>query len=65
MNEAVTPDWGRVARSMVREAARATLCTLDCQTDGWPYGSLVVLATAADGAPLLLVSDLVPCPRNS
>lgn len=45
------------ARSLLRSARRATLATLD-RASGTPYASLVGIATAQDGAPLLLVSDL-------
>jgi putative heme iron utilization protein len=45
------------ARRLLRTARRASLSTLD-QASGYPYGSLVATATALDGAPLLLVSDL-------
>ncbi|GLK78660.1 HugZ family protein [Methylopila turkensis] len=43
-------------RRLVRAARRAGLATLDAS--GSPYVSLVAVATAPDGAPLLLVSDL-------
>lgn len=44
------------ARALIRSGRRAMLATLDA--DGSPYASLVAAATAPDGAPLLLVSDL-------
>jgi putative heme iron utilization protein len=43
------------ARALMRRRDRATLAT---SLDGAPYASLVLTATAADGAPLLLISDL-------
>jgi heme iron utilization protein len=43
------------ARALLRGRDRAALAT---SLDGAPYASLVLAATAADGAPLLLVSDL-------
>jgi putative heme iron utilization protein len=43
------------ARGLLRGRDRATLAT---SLEGAPYASLVLTATAADGAPLLLVSDL-------
>lgn len=51
------------ARSLVRSARRASLATIDAGT-GQPYVSLVAVATAPDGAPLLLVSDLARHTRN-
>jgi putative heme iron utilization protein len=43
------------ARALLRSRDRATLAT---SLAGAPYASLVLAATAADGAPLLLISDL-------
>jgi putative heme iron utilization protein len=43
------------ARRLLRGLDRATLAT---DLEGWPYASLVIVATAPDGAPLLLLSDL-------
>jgi putative heme iron utilization protein len=43
------------ARWLLRSRDRATLAT---SLAGAPYASLVLTATAADGAPLLLISDL-------
>lgn len=45
------------ARRLVRQARRAALATIDAES-GAPYVSLVAVATAADGAPLLLLSTL-------
>ncbi|MGA0530451.1 HugZ family protein [Hansschlegelia sp. KR7-227] len=45
------------ARALLRSARRASLSTLD-RDSGRPYVSLIGIATAEDGAPLLLVSDL-------
>ena len=44
-------------KKLIREARKASLATLDRQNGG-PYASLVTLATAADGAPLMLISRL-------
>src|SRR6185437_2650559 len=44
-----------IARRLVRGADRGTLATA---LEGWPYASLVLVATAPDGAPLLLLSTL-------
>jgi len=47
------------ARRLLRSLDRATLATaLVPALGGGPYASLVLTATAADGAPLLLISDL-------
>ncbi len=47
------------ARRLLRSLDRAALATaLVPARGGGPYASLVLAATAADGAPLLLVSDL-------
>jgi heme iron utilization protein len=46
-----------LARSLLRTASRAALASLEPAT-GWPYGSLVTVATTLDGRPLLLVSGL-------
>ncbi|HZH07773.1 MAG TPA: pyridoxamine 5'-phosphate oxidase family protein [Lautropia sp.] len=46
-----------LAKRLLRTASRASLATLEPQT-GWPYGSLVTVATTLDGRPLLLVSTL-------
>jgi len=47
------------ARWLLRSRDRATLATLLAGGPaGAPYASLVLTATAADGAPLLLISDL-------
>jgi len=57
---------GREALTLLRAAERATLATClarEAQA-GWPYASLVLLATAADGAPLLLLSDLADHSKN-
>src|SRR5260370_41578246 len=47
------------ARRLLRSLDRAALATsLAPSLGGGPYTSLVLVATAPDGAPLLLVSDL-------
>jgi len=51
------------AHRLLREALAGTLSTL-MPADGAPYGSLVAVATAADGAPLLLLSRLAVHTRN-
>lgn len=51
------------ARALIRARPIAALSTA-LQADGWPYGSLVLVATAPDGAPLLLISTLAEHTRN-
>lgn len=51
------------ARSLLRAADRAVLATID-RRGGGPYASLVLLATAAEGAPILLISRLAEHTRN-
>jgi len=46
-----------LAKRLLRTAARAALASLEPQT-GFPYASLVTVATTLDGRPLLLVSGL-------
>jgi putative heme iron utilization protein len=48
-------------RTLLRGCDRATLAT---SLAGAPYASLVMAATAADGAPLLLISDLAQHTAN-
>ena len=56
-------DPARAARTLLREARSAALATLRPPA-GDPYCSLVNLATAADGSPLLLLSRLAVHTRN-
>ena len=52
-----------LAKRLLRSATRAALATSEAGT-GWPYASLVTVATALDGAPHLLVSDLAAHARS-
>ena len=52
----------RAARRLLREGRGAALATLD--EGGAPYASLVAVATEADGAPLILISNLARHTRN-
>jgi putative heme iron utilization protein len=56
-------DPARAARTLLREARSGALATLRPPA-GNPYCSLVNIATAADGAPLLLLSRLAVHTRN-
>ena len=51
------------SRRLMREARSAALATLDAGT-GMPFATLVTVAGTADGAPLLLLSDLAAHTRN-
>ncbi|MBO6782834.1 MAG: DUF2470 domain-containing protein [Alphaproteobacteria bacterium] len=55
---------GDLARRLVRTSRTATLSTLDGETGGTPYGSLVLAACDHAGAPLVLLSDLARHTRN-
>ena len=52
-----------VAKTLLRVSRAGTLATLDRNT-GYPFGSLVNVATDADGAPLILVSKLATHTAN-
>lgn len=60
-----TPDFDprRAAKTLLREGRSGALATLMAGS-GDPYCSLVNVATAFDGAPLLLLSDLALHTRN-
>ncbi len=62
-----TPDGGKaaaaIARALVRTAWKASLGTVE-RTGGYPYASLVAVATQPDGAPLLLLSGLAEHTKN-
>src|ERR671910_2572430 len=60
-----TPDFDPTvaAKKLMREARSGALATL-MPGSGDPYCSLVNVATAADGAPLLLISRLAVHTRN-
>ena len=62
MNDAQI-DPGLAARRLVRMSRRATLATA-LAADGWPYASLIMVACAHDGSPLLLISELAEHTRN-
>jgi len=50
-------------RDLMRRALKASLATLDAST-GYPYASLVTIATDVDGTPLLLISKLAVHTKN-
>ena len=51
------------ARTMIRLALKGALATRDAAT-GAPYASMILLATAIDGAPLTLISTLARHTQN-
>jgi putative heme iron utilization protein len=52
------------ARRVTRTVPKAALGTILRAASGWPYVSLVSVATDHDGAPLLLLSDLSEHAKN-
>src|SRR5690242_12464245 len=60
-----TPDFNpaSVAKTLLRTSRHGALATLMAET-GAPYSSLVATMSAADGAPLLLISRLAVHTRN-
>lgn len=66
MNQAerkAEPKPQHAARDLLRCALKAALATLD-RTSGYPYASLVTIATEPDGTPLLLISKLALHTQN-
>jgi putative heme iron utilization protein len=51
------------ARTLARRAFKASLATLD-STSGYPYASLITVATDLTGAPIFLISTLARHTRN-
>jgi putative heme iron utilization protein len=51
------------ARALLRAASTASLGTIG-RDGGWPFTSLVLVATDHDGVPLLLLSDLAEHSAN-
>jgi heme iron utilization protein len=51
-----------VSRRLLRESTRAALATI--RPDGFPFASLVTVATQQDGSPVLLLSRLAVHTRN-
>src|SRR5437870_2679908 len=56
-------DAGRLARGLLRRSRQGALATL-VTVSGDPYCSLVNVASAPDGAPILLISRLALHTRN-
>ena len=55
---------GRIVRRLVRTTRQASLATLDVETGGSPYASLILLACGQDGSPLFMISSLARHSRN-
>ncbi|GAB4069628.1 pyridoxamine 5'-phosphate oxidase family protein [Ancylobacter sonchi] len=55
-------DAAATVKRLLREARTGALASLD--RDGWPYASLVQVASLHDGAPVLLLSQLARHTRN-
>lgn len=53
----------RTVRDLLRSATTATLATIE-RTSGYPFGSLVQIATLADAAPVFLISGLARHTQN-
>ncbi|MCB1519566.1 MAG: HugZ family protein [Hyphomicrobiaceae bacterium] len=62
-SDATRSESAAAARRIVRTALKGALATR-LGDEGWPYASLVTVATTADGAPLMLLSDLAVHTRN-
>jgi len=58
------PTHAERCRTLVRQARSATLCTVARDPEGFPYGSLVTVATDSAGRPLFLLSTLAEHTRN-
>src|SRR6202047_5626049 len=60
-----TPDFdaSRLAKALLRRSRQGALATLMAGS-GDPYGSLVNVASHADGSPILLISRLALHTRN-
>ncbi len=54
----------QTSRRLIRACDRATLATAQADSDGWPYGSLVLVMADHDAAPVLLLSNLAEHSKN-
>lgn len=59
-----TNDPAATCRNLIRRSATAVLATVERDPAGWPYASLVQVAAAHDGSPLLLLSNLADHTKN-
>ena len=64
------PTPAQISRQLIRACDRATLATAQADTtgltdtNGWPYGSLVLTMADHDASPVLLLSDLAEHSKN-
>jgi putative heme iron utilization protein len=61
---ATRSERAEAVRTLIREARHGLLATNGLEPAGFPYGSLVPVAAAASGEPLLLVSHLAQHTKN-
>lgn len=62
-NNGATLPPDKWSRAIIRRALKASLATIHRET-GYPYASLVTIATLMDGTPLTLISSLAEHTRN-
>lgn len=55
---------GPLVRRLIRTSRSGALATVDLETGGTPYASLVLTSCTMDASPLLLLSDLARHSRN-
>ena len=58
------PAAARKARTLIRSIQKGALSTVLASFEGWPYGSLVLVANDYDASPILLISDLAEHAKN-
>jgi hypothetical protein len=58
------PAAAQKARNLIRSLQKAALSTALAGSEGWPYGSLVLVANDYDASPVLLISDLAEHAKN-
>jgi putative heme iron utilization protein len=61
---AARSDRAEAVRRLLREARHGLLSTSGLEPSGYPYGSLVQLASTSDGEPVFLVSHLAQHTKN-
>ncbi|MBC92739.1 MAG: hypothetical protein CMM38_03785 [Rhodospirillaceae bacterium] len=65
MNKSIiNKEPGRIVRRLMRTMKQASLATLDVETGGCPYASLILVACGQDGSPIFMISDLARHSRN-
>ncbi len=62
--ESRKPTHAERCRTLAATARSGTLCTIAREPAGFPYGSLVAVATDAAGRPILLLSQLAEHTQN-